>query len=451
MNTLIVGAGEVGNHIAKKLVEHDHAVTVIERHPAVFQTVDQELDARVLLGNGSSASVLKEAEIAAADNFLALTSDDHVNLLACTVAKALNPSVFTVARIHDQSFLDSSIVSYEKIFGVDYLLNPEALCAVELAKLVRNPGRVAVESFARGQIEVQEIQIARESKLGGKSLLEIGMGEHLRIGSLSRGGRVEVPTAQSILEAGDILTLFGKPDEVSRFRQVLDPKSRVPTVRVVLYGGSEIAIGLVRMLTSQRFRIRIIEPDHDTCLRLAERFPHITMIHGDATSRRLLEDEQIGDCDYFIACTKRDEDNIVTSLQVAQLGVEHVQLVINKPDYQHLLADIQNILRVENIVSLRKATANELLRYLDRSPVVELCDLAAAESKILDLLVGSKSRAVGQSIRDLDLPPNSVMVALVRDFQAKVPGADDTIAAGDRVALIVKEQHRREVVRLFTR
>ncbi len=449
MKTLIIGSGEVGNHIAQKLIEHEHNVILIEQDPETFKAADDELDAKVVLGNGSSAGVLKDAGVETADNFLALTSDDRTNLLACTVAKALAPKVFTVARIHDQTYLDNSIINYEQVFNIDYLLNPEALAAVQLAKSIRNPGRVAVESFARGQIEVQEVVVARECKLIGKSLQEVGLGENLRIGSVSRDDRVQVPTAETTLDAGDRVTLFGKPDQVTHFRQILDPKSRIPLVRVVLYGGSEISIALVRMLTSHRFRIRIIEPKAETCSQLAEAFPQVTVIRGDATSRRLLEEEQVADCDYFVACTKRDEDNIVTALQASRLGVKHVQLVINKPDYQDLLGEIQSILGVEQIVSLRKASAHELLRYLDRSQVMELFHLKTAQAKILDLRVGEKSKAVGQSIRELPLPKGCLVVALMRDFSAKVPGADDTIAKGDHLAVIVSDEHRREVERLL--
>ena len=60
------------------------------------------------------------------------------------------------------------------------------------------------------------------------------------------------------------------------------------------------------------------------------------VICGDGTSLRLLEEEQISEADYFVACTKDDEENILTCLQAAKLGADHVQLVVNKGDYEQL-------------------------------------------------------------------------------------------------------------------
>jgi len=426
-------------------------VILIEKSAAGGRRIDEEQDVKVLCGNGSSATMLEEADIGQARNFLALTSDDRTNLVACKVASKLGKNLFTVARIHDQTYLDHSRVNYQDLFDVDFFLNPEMLCAVELAKEIRHPGRVAIEHFARGQIEVQNMAVSPKSKLVGETLRQMKIHAGMRIGMITRDGETSVAGADSKLAAGDQLTVFGKPEVVSEFRRRVEPGEAEGSVRVVLYGGSEIAISLVRLLKHPRFRIRVIEPDQRICENLADRFPGLTVVRGDATSRRLLEEEQIDGVDYFVACTKEDEHNIMTCLQASKLGAKHVQLVINKPDYEELLDDLRISMGVASIVSPRQASIREVVRYLDRDTVVELSSMSVRSTRLLEILVAAESPAVGKLLKELQLPDGCLLVALLRGLEAVVPGANDRIGPGDRVLLAVDEKNRAEVVRFLTR
>lgn len=449
MKTIIVGAGEVGSHLSQTLSRRGHGVLLVERSPDCAERVDQEQDVKVLRGNGSSASMLREADIAGADNFLALTSDDRANLVACKVARAMAGKTFTVARIHDQTYLDHSLVDYGELFDVDFFLNPERLCAVELAKAIRHPGRVAIEHFARGRIEVQNMLVSPRSSLAGTRLRDLKVDPGIRIGMVTREGETVVAGPGTVLGAGDRITVFGKPEAVSDFRRRAEPGRENKVVRVVLYGGSEIAVSLVQLLGHPRFRVRVIEPDGESCEALAARFPGLTVIHGDATSRRLLEEEQIGDADYFVACTKTDEDNIMTCLQASRLGADHVQLVINKPDYEELLGDLRSTMGVASIVSPRQASVDEVVRYLDREPVVELSAMSTRSARLLEVAVAPEGGAIGRPLKELGLPEGCLLVALLRGLEAIVPGAEDRIEEGDRVLLVTGDEHRRAALRLL--
>ncbi len=451
MKTIIVGAGEVGSTISHCLSRRGHSVTLIEKAAASAERIDREQDVKVLRGNGSSAVMLEEAGVRDARNFIALTSDDRTNLVACKVARELGNHLFTVARIHDQTYLDYSRVDYQALFDVDVFLNPERLCAVEIAKAIRHPGRVAIEHFARGQIEVQTMAVSPRSKLQSSRLRDIRVDPHLRIGMITREGETRVAHADTVLRAGDQMTVFGKPEAVSSFRRLVEPGEDLRSVRVVLYGASEIAVSLVRLLGHPRFRIRVIEPAKEVCDALADKFPGITVVHGDATSRRLLEEEQIGGADHFVACTKEDEHNIMTCLQAGRLGAKHVQLVINKPDYEELLDDLRTTIGVTSIVSPREASMKELVRYLERESVVELSSMSVRSTRLIEVAVSDESPAVGKSLKSLPLPRDCLIVALLRGVEATVPGAEDAIEKNDRVLLAVEESRRKEVVRLLTR
>ena len=181
MKVIIVGAGEVGHNLCDKLSNEGHDVTVVEQSEQRVAQLDEEQNARIVRGNGSSARQLVNLDVARCDAFLAMTSDDRTNLISCSLAKGLGAKN-TFARIHDETYSDNSVINYQLHFGIDLLVNPEAICAVELAKAIRNPGNVAVENFARGQIEFQQQRVAAGSRLIGQQLKQLKLDPRVRIG-----------------------------------------------------------------------------------------------------------------------------------------------------------------------------------------------------------------------------------------------------------------------------
>ena len=448
MKIVLVGAGEVGSHISKVLSEAGHDVTVVEADPAKASRVDQELNVRVISGSGSSATILKKAMSDGCDHFIAMTSIDEINLIACSLARVLGARN-VISRIHDQTFTDTSHINYPLHFGIDLMLNPEGLCALELAKSIRNPARIAVENFARGQIEAQRIRVSEKARFRGKALRDIKLHPEVKFGYYQRGESEDIPSADTVLEAGDEVTVFGPPQELYRLRSRLDPDTSGKEVRVVIFGGSETAVALLRLLGNPRFHVRVIEQDEEKCRRLADRFPSVTFINGDSTSLRLLEEEQVGRADFFVASTSDDERNVMTSIQAAKIGTRHIQTVINKSDYEEILLNLRSALQIETLVSPRLVTATEVLRCLSREPFVELFKFPHQEARILEIQVSSRSRSAGQTLREINWPKHAVLVALLRKSQVKVPGADDQILARDRVVAITREENIKDIVKLL--
>jgi trk system potassium uptake protein TrkA len=448
MKVLIIGAGEVGSHLSALLSDQGHDVTVVDTQEQKVNRIDEEMNVRVIHGSGSSAETLKKANVSNCAFFLALTSDDETNLISCSLAKAMGAQT-TLCRIHDQTFSDTSYLNYQMHFGIDHLINPEGLCAVELAKSIRSPGRVAVENFARGQIEVQQILISEKSSLIGKSLKDLSLGNKVKIGLIQRGETFDVPTANTMLASEDLVTVFGTPDRVFELRSRLEPDRINQHVRIVLFGGGETARALLRLLSNPRFHVRVIENDAQQCRYLAEKFPAATIIHGDGTSLRLMEEEEIGHADYFIACTKDDENNIVTGLQASKLGARHVQAVINKSDYDEVLDNLKAALGVETIISPRTVTANEVLHLISTTAYIELGELRQKQVKVLEFRIREKSPITGKTLREIKFPQHCVMAALQHRYEARVPSADDCIEPGDRIVMITHEENIPELVALM--
>jgi trk system potassium uptake protein len=448
MKIILVGAGEVGTHLCRMLSDQQHDVTLVEKSADRAQAIDEQLNIRVITGSGSSGSLLQTAGIAEADLFLAMTSNDETNLTACSLAHALGAKL-VVCRIHDRTYADSHVFPYRQHFGIDVMLNPQALCAVELAKPIRNPARIAVENFGQGRIEVQRFEVAATGRGLGQPLRSLKLPPGTRIGLVERAGVSEVPGADSTLQAGDWVTVFGSADNVAALRLSLDPSTGTARTRIAILGGGETALALCRLLRDRRFAVRVIEHQAAKCRQLAELLPQVTVIHGDGTSLRLLEEEQIGACDFFIAATGDDERNILAGVQAGKLGARHVQCVLHKPDYETIFGELAERLRLQRLMSPRLVTAQEVARYLSTEPLIELFRFANDGARLVELAVAPGSAACGKPLRDLTWPQRTVAVGLFHHHDVSVPTADDQLAPGDRLVLLTHSANHKEIVRMF--
>ncbi|MCH6256616.1 Trk system potassium transporter TrkA [Puniceicoccaceae bacterium K14] len=449
MKIVIVGAGEVGSYLCEMLSLADHDVTLIERDQAIVNALNEHLDARIIRDHGGSTRVLLKAGVQNCDFFLAMTSSDETNLVSASLAKALGAKK-TFARVHDSTFRDNTVLNYQQHFGIDHLVNPEALAAVELAKHIRNPGRVAVEDFGRGQIEVKSVEIQPGARVIGSPLSKIKLPGNLRIGLINREEKTYVANARSILQKGDHVTLFGHPDSLFEANQYFDPNSKgSKKITVTLLSGSEIAISLVRLLSNPRFKIRIIENDLSLCHTLTEGMPNLTIINGDGTSRRILEEEEVGGSDFFVACSKDDEDNIMTCLQAHRLGATHSMLAINRADYLEILGSLNESLGIEYAVSPRVATSNEVMRYIgSKKPYIEIETASCETSCIIEVNIGEKSQAAGLRVRDVSWPDECVLVGHEHEYSPKTPTGDDVLRAGDSIIVIISKPKIPELITL---
>ncbi len=448
MKIIIVGAGDVGHYLCQILSEDGHSVTLIESSDVTADEVEENLDVRVIRGNGASAKCISMAGADSCDFFMAMTAHDQLNIVACSIAHKLGAKT-TIARVHDQTYSDNSIVNYQKYFDINVLINPEALTAIDLAKHIRNPERVAIEDFARGQIELQELIVTENAKVLGKPLKELALGAGIKICYLERRESLLVPTANTVLQAGDKITIIGTPEILLAKRPLFSTENNSSSVRIVLYGATETAVSIIRRLSNYRFKLRVIEPNLRKCKEVAENFPNVTVINGSATSLRLLEEEQIGSADYFIACTKDDEENVMTCLQAKKLGVKHVELVINKPDYEQVLQNISGFLNIEAASSPRRVTASEIQKLVTDKNFIVIGALRGSPIEFIELEVAENCPAQGKQIYELNLPPACIIAAIVGDDGAKVPGAKDVINVGERLVIILERTNVREVAALF--
>lgn len=450
MKCAIVGAGEVGLFLCKHLLQKDHELVLIEKNKALAKYVSDFLNARIVTGDATLVETLQKIELQTCDAFLAMTQDDAANVLACTLAKSLGAKK-TICRIHHTLLLDTQNFNYQSHFGIDHFIDTQQVCAIEIAKYMRAPHRVAVEHFSRGKVDIQTLELSQHSTWVGKELQRLNLNGGIRIGLIQREGRYLIPMRDTVLQGEDLLTLAGDYIELSKLRAVINPKESALT-RVVLFSASDVSLALLRLLNNPRFKLKVIEENLETCMELAENHPNISIVHGNATSLPLLLEEQISEADYFVACSNDDEKNIIASLQAKKVGAKNVHLWVNKEDYEAVCDSLQSNLNIDHLVLTKHSIVGDLDRILFPQPVSILGTLGEGEdaTEILEIHLPSGTEIEGHTIDRIAWPERTILLVLNHRFHTKVPTAKDCLIGGDRVIAVVQKKHKNAIVRLLT-
>ena len=443
MKIVVLGAGTVGHSTAELLCQHGHSVSLVDDDLQKVRRAKETLDLRAIHGDAAHSSTLFQAGVLDCDLCLAITGDDHTNLLAASIAKEMGARR-TVARVFAPVFRDVSTFDYQRQFKIDRLLSLEHLTAMELAKGIRHGGAIAVENFADGELEVREFIVDESTRSVGVALKDLGLPKGVRIGSIYRDGKMSIAMADDLLRPEDRITLIGARDEIDEYRDWFQ-KELPPKLGIAIAGGGETGFHLARMLEGLRFAVVLLENDPQRCEFLSTHLKRTTVIHGDATMRSVLEEERIGSADIFVACIGDDEDNLISGVEAADVGAETIMAVVNRPDYGHIIKK----LGIQHTVSPRDVMAKQVLSFLNQGPVISQSKLANGTIGILEIEVLEDVPATEHVLANLDLPRECLIAAVLRQDYAKVPGGDDRLVAGDTVVALVEAAATDDLLELF--
>ena len=447
MNIIIVGAGEIGRHLAIELSHLEHSVSVIESDPGSAAELQSEIEGRVVVGDGSSVNTLADANIGDCDLFLSLTSENSVNLMCASMAKSMGVER-VISRVHPGLQREEWMFDFRGHFGIDHIFSSERLAAIELAKFIRNPDSLVVEEIARGRIELQQVRVSRKSDALEKPLKDLKLPGNTRVALVSRDGKYEVANAETVLEGGDIVTVFGAPHKLRQLVGLLHKEAQLKEgPRVVIFGGGEYGFSLAQMLESWNCRVRIFEKDPALAQDLTDRLSNTTVINADATSVSELEEEQVGDADFFVATSGSDEDNVMTCLQAFSLGSKNCLTLIHRADYAKAISASGRHFGVVAAVSPREASRKEISRYVTTEKYHVVRKLG--DGIVLQTHIAKGSKADGKKVSEIKWPEGCVLVGLLKGLQAIVPGADAELDAGDQIFAMVANKAEKKFLRLL--
>lgn len=443
MRIVVLGGGTVGTWIADLLCRHRHSVTVVDCDAENVRRINEELDVRGLHGSASQSSILFQADVIGADLCLAVTGVDEVNIVAASMAKAMGARR-SVARVFAPVFRDLSTFDYQRHFRIDRLLSLEHLSAMEFARAIRSPGSVAMENFARGALEVLELDVSERAPVTRAALKDLGLPPVVRIGSISREGRTWIAGANDKIEPGDRATLIGRREDLDEVREAFQSRPS-PKQGIVIAGGGETGFHLARTLEGRHFAVLLMDASLERCEFLARTLHRTTVVQADATRRIVLEEERVGSADVFVACTGDDENNIMSCVEAREIGSKNIMAVVQRPDY----ASVVGKLGIDLAVSPRDVVAKQVLGFLNIGPVVSRATLSSSDIAVLEIEVLAGATVTSHVLARLELPPQSLIAAVMREDYVKVPGADDRLRPGDTVVALVATSALEELTQLF--
>jgi len=448
LKVIIVGAGEVGYHIASKLSRENKDVVLVDQNAERLRFVNDTLDVQTLHGSGASPTLLHEAGVEAADMVVAVTDSDETNLIACLMSRLLSPGTMRVARIRNQDFFKIKGIITDSLLGLSLAINPESEVVKTILRLLEVPGSVDVADFADGRVRLVGLQVRDDSPLIGLTLAELRQKDphrHILVGAIYRGNSVIIPRGNTRLEPRDLVYVPTRPEEVGEVLHFFG-LPLAPVRHVFIVGGGQVGSHLAQALEKKGLSVRLIERDPATCQTLSEVLDKTIVIRGDGTDPELLREENVGEADYFIALTNDEEENILSCLQARQLGTRQVITRINKFHYIPLVSAIG----LETIVSSRLSAISAILQHIRQGKVLSVAALKGEDAEALEFIALESSDIVGKAIQNINIPSQVLIAAIFREGEVIIPRGDTVLAVNDRIIIFARKEAIRKVEKAFT-
>ena len=441
MKIVIVGDGKVGFTLAEHLSQEHHDVTIIDTNDDALKRASDALDVMCVKGNGATISALRESGADHADVIIAATSMDEINMVCCLTAKRLGAK-YAIARVRNVEYaVELSMIKRE--LGIDLVINPENATAVEIARLLRFPSAANIDTFYRGRVELVGFRLQEGDFICGEPLANLDY----RVRSLpmlfcaaERGDTAIIPNGGFIPQPGDKLYLIGQPVGINQFFRLLG--RYVPKIKdVFIIGGGRISHYLTAMLEHLGMRVKVVERSMERCRHLSEVLPRTMVICGDGTDQELLESENIGASDAFIALTDRDEDNLIISLYALQQGISKVVAKSNRQNY----AGIARAVGLDSVISPKLITANQILQVVrgmqnsKGSVMNALYIIAGGHAEAMEFVVAERTRGLGVPLKDLRLKKGVLIAVIIHQNRIVIPEGTSVISAGDTVIIISRD------------
>jgi trk system potassium uptake protein TrkA len=399
-----------------------------------------------LEGNPTSIRDLKAAGIKAADMFIAVTPEESTNITACMLAHNLGAKR-TIARVENNEYLIPRNMERFASLGVDSLICPEILAAEEIASALRQPWTRQWWEIAKGKLILLGVKIRRNAPIVNKYLHELGNeGEDriYHIVAIKRGSETIIPFGFDQILAEDIVYFTTKKEHLDAIKTYTGKES-IPVRKLTVMGGSRIARCLCERIPHS-VDVKLLEISKEKSYRLAEKFDsNVLVIHGDGRNTDLLVQENIKNCDAFIALTGNSETNILACLAAKNFGVAKTIAEVENLDY----VQMADKLDLGSIINKKLIASGHIYRFLLQADVSTVKSLAFANAEVAELVARPDSKITRRPVKELRLPKDLTLGGRICDGKAEIISGDTHIRAGDHVLVFCLDTAMRKIEDYF--
>jgi trk system potassium uptake protein TrkA len=338
----------------------------------------------------------------------------------------------------EQEHLDD----YEAL-GIDLLISPERRTALTLYQSIEYPHFLKVDTLGEGNVHINQYLISPHSPFAYKKIKDIALTTDMLIVGITRKRDFLFPTGETTIFPNDTLFIVAKQEAMQDIQSLLPIESKA-IKRIILLGASKISFFLARLI-EKKFRVIVIEPDHEKSDQLAQLLDNTVIYHEDIFTSNLLNELMINEHDYFIAATENDEVNLLSSILVKDMGLSMIACIIHR---SYLLSTIEKV-GIYQVFSPQIITSNDIAGTIRSRDLITLQNFQNIAAEFVELIVQPDSPLVNQSVNSIALPPQTLFVSILRDDEVFIPRGDSVLRVADRVIVLCLQSNFTTLKTLF--
>lgn len=457
-NILILGLGGVGTYLAKRLVHEGYAVTAIEPNSQLISYIDGHLDARLIQGSAMSIDCWREANAKNIDVLIAVTDNDAVNMLAAMIADRFGIPL-KIARVRSTDFGGADSVINADDLKIDLIIHPEELAAQEIVRLVERTAGNEIIDIADGQIQVMATRVHDDSPLAHQKLRTLSMTHNtfpFRVVAIARGITTILPGGNHEILPQDQVLIMASEQDLPQLMALTGVKQQ-RRHRVMILGGGLVGSRVAELL-GKDVRVKLVEKDENRAADLCNRLIHAEVLHGDGSDGEALDLAGLTDMDTFITATGENETNIMSCmlakhLMTATNGNSRTSdrktiSMVNKEEYLVLAATSGSDIALNKKV----LAANEIMKFIRRGELLSVAHLHGFDAEVVEIKAASRSPITRIPLSKIDPSFHGKILigSVYRDEQWQVAVGDTRILPEERVIVVCKSLHLKDVRKLFS-
>ena len=431
MKIIIAGAGAVGTHLAKLLAGEDQDIILIDEEKEKLGKMSSNLDMMTVNYSPTSINGLKEAGVAGADLFIAVTPDESRNMTACMLANNLGAKK-TVARINNYEYLLPKHKEFFSGLGVNSLIYPEMLAAKEIVDAVKMSWIKQWWEFAGGSLIMIGVKMREQAEILNVPFHELGgQGIPFHIVAIKRGNETIIPRGDDYVKLNDIVYFTTTKKYIPYIRKISGCENEADVRSVMIMGGGRIAVRTAQYLP-EYMKIKIIEMDENRCNRLTEIVDDdVMVINGDGRDMELLIEEGIKNTEAFVALTGNSETNILACLAAKRMGVSKTVAEVENVDYISMAESLD----IGTVINKKYIAASHIYQMMLKADVSNVKCLTFANADVAEFIVKEGSRITKAQVKDIGLPKGATIGGLIRNGEGVLVTGNTTIQKDDHVVV----------------
>lgn len=448
MKVLILGAGRVGLGIAGYLSNQKMDVTVIEKSAEVVDKIKSASNLNIIVGNATSAAVLREASTENASHVIATMSNDEQNIVACKLAGSLFNVKTKIARIRSQAFLQGNIFELflKENFDIDIIIQPELETSNAICNIAKIDGAFDV-------INMENVFIIGLKCLAYTDVLNTTF-THFRgitdldlfVLTITRDNKTFFPGKDDFLLPDDEIYIATTKQDLNDSLKLFGyPQTKKQNIMII--GGTNIGISVMKTMleNDDNCNVTILEESLQQAEDIAEKYPDVTTICGDPIDSNLLK-EITSEIDTVIVATNKEKTNILSSLFLKQIGLKRILTLSKSHDYHELLPLSSGC----SIINPNAITIETIINKSRKGKITSVQSLKNQNTDVIEAIVTESCTFIESSIQSLKEKDRIIPVFLIRGGITMIAQNDLVLCIGDVVILLVARTAIKTIEKIFS-